>query len=124
MHQTTVRFGEELWEALEEECLRLGLSVAQYLREAAMTRLVYAAGRRGDDEFEFALQLATGKLSSDQPPESDQLESLAGTAQRALTPQERALREATESAALAAEGRLARQRARELRELIARRRAG
>src|SRR5262249_39790670 len=30
MHQTTVRFGEDLWEALENECARLGVSVAQY----------------------------------------------------------------------------------------------
>ena len=60
MHQTTVRFGPDLWEALEEECRRLGLSVAQYVREAALARLVYTAGRRGDDEFDHALDLVAG----------------------------------------------------------------
>jgi hypothetical protein len=65
MHQTTVRFGPDLWLALDEECKRLGLSVAQYVREAALARLAYTAGRRGDDEFEFALNLATGGLPGD-----------------------------------------------------------
>jgi predicted DNA-binding protein len=60
MHQTTVRFGSELWETLERECEKLGVSAAQYIREAALTRLVYAAGRRGDDDFELALELVTG----------------------------------------------------------------
>jgi hypothetical protein len=51
MHQTTVRFGPDLWEALEDECSRLGVSAAQYLREAALARLSYTAGRRGDAEY-------------------------------------------------------------------------
>jgi hypothetical protein len=55
MHQTTVRFGPDLWEALERECRRLGVSAAQYLREAALTRLAYTAGRRRDTEYEAAL---------------------------------------------------------------------
>ncbi|MBA3264184.1 MAG: hypothetical protein H0T69_17295 [Thermoleophilaceae bacterium] len=36
VHQTTVRFEADLWEALESECAELGLSVAQYVREAAL----------------------------------------------------------------------------------------
>ncbi|HEX6714151.1 MAG TPA: hypothetical protein VF066_12230 [Thermoleophilaceae bacterium] len=55
MHQTTVRFGPDLWAALEEECARLGVSAAQYLREAALARLSYTAGRRGETEYEHAL---------------------------------------------------------------------
>jgi hypothetical protein len=47
MHQTTVRFGPELWEALEAECRRLGVSAAQYLRDAALARLAYTAALRG-----------------------------------------------------------------------------
>jgi hypothetical protein len=55
MHQTTVRFGPDLWEALEVECGRLGVSAAQFLREAAVARLSYTAGRRGEPEYELAL---------------------------------------------------------------------
>ena len=58
MHQTTIRFGSDLWEALERECAELGVSVAQYLREAALARLMYAAGRRGDPALEAALMAA------------------------------------------------------------------
>jgi hypothetical protein len=56
MHQTTVRFGPDLWEALEEECAELGVSVAQFVRDAALTRLMYMAGRRGDSVYERALE--------------------------------------------------------------------
>jgi len=121
MHQTTVRFGEDLWEALEHECARLGVSVAQYLREAALTRLVYAAGRRGDDEFELALDVATGTQPA-RPEDQLDLETLGAPASSAASAQERAQRQFAESAALAAQGRLARQRARELREIAAHRR--
>jgi hypothetical protein len=55
MHQTTVRFGPDLWDAVEVECARLGVSAAQYLREAALARLSYSAGRRGEDDYEEAL---------------------------------------------------------------------
>src|SRR5215212_2210031 len=63
MHQTTVRFGPDLWEALEIECARLGVSAAQYLREAALARLSYSAGRRGEDEYEVALVGAGGQAT-------------------------------------------------------------
>ncbi len=39
MHQTTVRFGTELWEEIGEAADRAGTSVAQYVREAAIMRL-------------------------------------------------------------------------------------
>jgi hypothetical protein len=116
MHQTTVRFGQDLWEALEDECAGLGVSVAQYLREAALTRLVYAAGRRGDDAFEFALELATGRGEEPGSGGHDELEAVAGRVPDARDAKERAARRVSESAALAAQGQLARQRARALRE--------
>jgi hypothetical protein len=40
MHQTTIRFGHELWQELEAAAERGGVSVAQYVREAAIERLV------------------------------------------------------------------------------------
>jgi hypothetical protein len=61
MHQTTVRFGPDLWHALEAECARLGVSAAQFLREAALARLAYTAGQRGDREYELALVGAAGR---------------------------------------------------------------
>lgn len=42
MHQTTVRFGKDLWAVLEQEAERLGVSAAQYIREATLARLVHA----------------------------------------------------------------------------------
>ena len=58
MHQTTVRFDPEVWAALDEEAARLGVSTAQYVREAAVARLAYGLGRRGDRAFERALVAA------------------------------------------------------------------
>jgi hypothetical protein len=46
MHQTTVRFGSDLWVELEREAARLGVSVAHYVREAALARLAYTEGER------------------------------------------------------------------------------
>lgn len=46
MHQTTVRFSPELWEMLEAEAELTGVSVAHYVRESALSRLAFAAGRR------------------------------------------------------------------------------
>jgi GAF domain-containing protein len=39
MHQTTVRFGSDLWEQLQTAADRQGVSVAQFLRESAIIRL-------------------------------------------------------------------------------------
>jgi hypothetical protein len=96
MHQTTVRFGEDLWEALEVEAERLGVSVAQYVRDAALRRLSYDAGRR--DEFD-----AFGEHQSSTPPVPDI--------------------ETSSSAALWAQGRQARRRAAELRSQTVKTRA-
>jgi hypothetical protein len=58
MHQTTLRFSEDLWDLIAVEARRLNVSVAQYVREAALTRVAYDAGRRGDRLFEAALRRA------------------------------------------------------------------
>ena len=47
MHQTTVRFGRDLWAVLEQEAERLGVSAAQYIREATLARLVHAGAIEG-----------------------------------------------------------------------------
>lgn len=51
MHQTTVRFATDVWSELEGEARRLGVSAAQYVRDATLARLAYTAGQRGDPFF-------------------------------------------------------------------------
>jgi hypothetical protein len=114
MHQTTVRFGADLWEALEKEGTRLGVSVAQYVREAALARLVYAAGKRGDEEFDLALEIALGE--SERAAQTPQPEGPLRLSSEVLSPLDRADVEASESAALWGQARQARRRAAELRE--------
>jgi hypothetical protein len=86
MHQTTIRFGHELWDSLEAAAEQGGVSVAQYVREAAIERLVRGGTPGGRVT---ARRLAKAELSA-----AGALES---------------------SAALAAQSRLAATRAREVR---------
>lgn len=51
MHQTTVRFGPDLWDEIEHEAARAGVSVAQYVRDAALMRVSYTRGREGDPHY-------------------------------------------------------------------------
>ena len=95
MHQTTVRFSSDLWDELETECSSLGVSIAQYLREAAVARLAFTAARRGDPIYAAALD-----------------ESIRG---RALSARAQARAGAETTEAVYAQSRLARERARELR---------
>jgi hypothetical protein len=119
MHQTTVRFSAELWEALEKECDRIGVSVAQFLREAAITRIAYEAGRRGDPSYERALDLS-GARGAEAKARTDvhALEAVAGPVDRSSNMVDRTLADFSEASALAAQGRQARQRSRELRASI------
>src|SRR5689334_1001927 len=50
MHVSTVRFGDDLWEGLEREARREGVSVAQFVRDAALLRIATLAARRGEDD--------------------------------------------------------------------------
>jgi hypothetical protein len=59
MHQTTVRFGRDLWLVLEREAERLGVSAAQYVRDATLARLAYSAAQQEEavasrEAFEWA----------------------------------------------------------------------
>ena len=63
MHATTVRFTEDLWELIEGEAARQGVTVAQFVREAALLRVASVMGRRGEEGADDALErLATGAL--------------------------------------------------------------
>jgi hypothetical protein len=47
---TTIRFPNDLWDQLEAEARRQGISVAQYVRDAALYRLAYSAGATAEGE--------------------------------------------------------------------------
>lgn len=53
MKVTTVRFGDDLWRLLELEAELVGVSVSQYIREAALARAAAAAAARGTAPFEL-----------------------------------------------------------------------
>jgi GAF domain-containing protein len=55
MKATTVRFGEDLWAMLERESERLGISAAQFVREATIMRVAMLAGARGDPDAELSI---------------------------------------------------------------------
>jgi GAF domain-containing protein len=61
MRATTVRFGDALWNLVEREANREGVSAAQYIRDATILRTAYAMGQRGDPDFEIAIDRAAGR---------------------------------------------------------------
>ncbi len=50
MRATTIRFPNDLWEQLEREARKQGISVAQYVRDAALYRVAYSAGAARDEQ--------------------------------------------------------------------------
>ena len=52
MRATTIRFPNDLWEQLEREARKQGISVAQYVRDAALYRVAYSAGARDETSDE------------------------------------------------------------------------
>jgi|GEM_PF-4621203 len=61
MRITTLRFGSDLWHLLEREARIAGLSVSQFIREAALARAVAASAHRREDPFEA---LAAGSAAA------------------------------------------------------------
>jgi hypothetical protein len=51
MKATTIRFGQDVWDAIAAEAERAGVSTAQYIRDAALARAAAAAGARGEELF-------------------------------------------------------------------------
>lgn len=108
MHQTTVRFGPDLWRDLAGEAEIAGVSVAQFVRDGALARVVYTRARRGDQDLGEAFAAVESPLPV---PEALQARTGAASAIEAAT-------------ALQAQGDQARRRARDLRERSQRARAG
>jgi len=52
MKVTAVRFGDDLRRLLEHESALVGVSVSQYVREAALARAAAAVAARGESPFE------------------------------------------------------------------------
>ena len=74
MRATLVRFGPELYEELQAEAARSGVSIAQYVREAVVARMAYTAGLRGDPAYHLSrvsdgssenLRTAAGRVRQD-----------------------------------------------------------
>jgi len=69
MHATTVRFTDDLWELLEREAATQAVSVAQFVRDAALMRVATVVARRGDDDSDETLeQLAAAAVKRRSPP--------------------------------------------------------
>jgi hypothetical protein len=94
MHQTTLRFGTDTWQLLEAESERLGISAAQYVRDAALARLAYTQGLEHGAMGRDAFAWAGNRIENVR-------EQLGSTSEG--------------TAALHAQGRMARTRARKLR---------
>jgi hypothetical protein len=50
MRATTIRFPNDLWDQLEREAKKQGISVAQYVRDAALYRVAFSAGAASEEE--------------------------------------------------------------------------
>ncbi len=71
MHATTVRFTDDLWDLLEAEAARQGVSVAQFVRDAALVRVASVMARRGEEGADDTLErLAAGALKRRSRPAS------------------------------------------------------
>lgn len=61
MRATTIRFPNDLWDQLEREAGKQGISVAQYVRDAALYRVAYSAGVRDDNSEQGASRFPKGR---------------------------------------------------------------
>ena len=75
MHATTVRFTDDLWELLEREAAAQGVSVAQFVRDAALMRVATVMSKRGDADGDVTLArlaaAAASRVSTPSPAVRD-----------------------------------------------------
>jgi hypothetical protein len=67
MKVTTVRFGADLWALLEHEAALAGVSVAHYIREAALARAAFAAGSRAGAPEDLLASWSHSTLTAGHP---------------------------------------------------------
>jgi hypothetical protein len=67
MRATTIRFSSELWSVLEREARREGVSVAQYVRDAALFRVAYGLGERSSRVRRVPDEAPRAELKRDGP---------------------------------------------------------
>jgi hypothetical protein len=96
MRVSAIRFGDDLWQVLEQEAARVGVSVAQYVREASLARVAAAAAARGEDVFELLAR--AGESPREVSPEA---EARAGDGKRTRTGARAARAKADETLAAA-----------------------
>jgi GAF domain-containing protein len=77
MRATTVRFGEDLWEMLDREAARAGVSGAQFVREATIMRVAMLVGARGDPDAELSIAEIASRASGRQRGVPELAEALA-----------------------------------------------
>ena len=61
MRATTIRFPNDLWDQLEREAKKQGISVAQYVRDAALYRVAFSAGAAAEEEAKRDPSLRTAQ---------------------------------------------------------------
>lgn len=110
MRVTAIRVGADLWRLLEAEAARVGVSVSQYVREAALMRAAAAATARGEDAFTL-LARAAAEVAPSSMPETG--ESARTARRRKVRAKAREMR--SDARALQAESRQARSRSHQLR---------
>lgn len=83
MRATTVRFSDDLWELLELEAARDGVSAAQFVRDATLLRIGILAGRRGDSAAQASVQelaeRGQRRARSSQPTDPRRLKAVRNT---------------------------------------------
>jgi len=111
MKVTTVRFGTDLWRLLEAEAESVGVSVSQYIREAALARAAAAAAARGQAPYELLAGALRDVMRDERDPvRRARAEGVLGGLARLTADETR-----SEAAAVRAESRQARSARRRLR---------
>src|SRR4051812_10126115 len=113
MKVTTVRFSQDLWDAVAAEAEIAGVSASQFIREAALARAAAAAGSRGELLFEgFASAVRDAARIESLPPERQrEIETAVASVTRALAAGTR-----SDSRALHAQSQQAKRMSADLRE--------